>query len=224
MGNRNKSNQREAALRFWGWFAANAEKLRRLHANREFVAVAREVNKALDKVDPQLAWEIGPGKGEPNLLTISAEGNAALRPLAEMMIRLAPHLEGWEFYSSRPSRPAPSVIRLPESDQAFDTSGWGFAPVEQLETGRLDLVIVDNKLAESDRERALKAVSIYLDQLLGEDTVETWIGKFRVESYDEARARKTFKITELPDYLLWATHREINPLKRSTNGETKGTP
>ena len=202
---------------FWTWFAANAENLTALHANRDFVAMADQVNRELDNVEPQLAWEIGPGKNQPNLLIISAEGNAKLRPLAEMMIKLAPQLEGWEFYSSRPARPAPSVVRLPESGQAFDTAGWVFLPVEHPETGRLDLVIVDDELADSDRERALKAVSIYLDQVLGEDIVETWIGKFRIESHDAVPGKKTFKVTELPDYLLWATHRKSNPLRKPEN-------
>lgn len=76
---------------------------------------------------------------------------------------------------------------------------------------------MDDHLAESDRQCALKAVSIYLDQLLGEDAVERRVGRFKVESNDEARGKETFKITELPDYLLWVTHREANPLKKSVD-------
>jgi hypothetical protein len=210
----NKETQLRAIRDFWSWFSVNAQTLQQLHRNREFTAVAREVNRELDKVEPQLAWEIGPGKNEPNLLTISAEGNATLRPFAEKMIELAPQLKGWEFHSSRPARHPPAVVRLPESAVAFETSGWEFLPVEQPERGWLDLVIVDNQLADCERELALKAVSIYLDELLGEDEVETWIGKFTIEDRDSARGKKAFKLTELPDYLLWATHREKSPLKK----------
>jgi hypothetical protein len=57
------------------------------------------------------------------------------------MIELAPHLQGWEFYSARPARPAPAVVRLPESGESFPTAQWEFVPIEQSKRGRLDLVI-----------------------------------------------------------------------------------
>src|SRR6476660_5834995 len=145
-------NLQLAVRSFWNWFAANSERLKTMHANRDFSTVAHEVNRELDKVEPQLAWEIGPGKKQANLLTISAEGNPELRPIAEMMIQLSPNMHGWEFYSSRPARPAPSVVRLSNSDLSFDTSQWQFVPIEQSEYGRLDLMIVNDELAASDRE------------------------------------------------------------------------
>lgn len=214
MASSNRETQVEAIRGFWSWFASNAQKLRTLHANRDFATLAREVNRELDKIEPQLAWEIGPGKNQPNLLTISAEGNAELRPLAETMIELAPNLTGWEFHSARPARPAPVMVRLPASGVAFDTSDWEFIPVEQPASGRLDLVVVDDQLARSDREPALRAVSIYLDEVLGEEAVETWIGQFELQSRIAAYGRKTYKIAELPDYLLWARHRGSNPLRK----------
>lgn len=214
MAIRNREPQLLAIRNFWSWFTANAENLMALYANRDFAAVALEINQELDKVEPQLAWEIGPGKNQPNLLTISPEGNSKLRRLADLMIQMAPEMTGWEFHSSRPARPAPAVVRLPDSGEAFYTSGWDFIPVEQPEDGRVDLVVVDDQLAQSDRTLALKALSIYLDELLGEDMVETWIGEFRVESRNAVPGKKAYRLAELPDYLLWAMHRENKPLKK----------
>jgi hypothetical protein len=180
--------------------------------------LTREVNRELDKVDPELAWEMGPGKKQPFLLTISGEGDPRLREIADLMIRLAPDdLDEWELYAARPARPAPSVVRLPESGEKFSTVEWKFVPLEHLASGRLDLVIIDDQLARAEHETALKAVSLYLDQFLGEDTVETWIGEFRVESTNEAQRKKMYKITDLADYLLSATHRKKNPLRKPTN-------
>jgi hypothetical protein len=148
------------------------------------------------------------------LLTISAEGNAKLRQIADFMVERAPALGEWEFYSSRPARPAPRAVQLPESGERFETLEWEFVPIEQPGRGGLDLVVIDDQLARSDRESALKAVALYLDQLLGEDTVESWIGKFSVESRLAAHGKKSFKMAELSDYLLWVTHRQNNPLRR----------
>lgn len=208
----------DAIRRFWRWFVANAERLKSLYSTERLERLASEVNRELDKVEPELAWEMGPGKKKPYLLTISGEGNPRLRELADLMIQLAPSdLAGWELYAARPARPAPAVVRLPESGETFETVEWKFIPLEHPKSGRLDLVIVDDRLAHSDRETALKAVSLYLDQLLGEDTVETWIGEFRVESPIISHGNRMYKMAGLPDYLLSVTRREQNPLRKPTN-------
>jgi hypothetical protein len=207
-------SQADAARQFWGWFSTHALKLKSLYSNNRLEDLAVEMNGALDTIEPQLAWEIGPGKKEPFMLTISGEGNAKLRQIANLIVDLAPVLSGWEFYSARPPRPAPGSVQLPESGERFETSEWAFVPIERPEGGGLDLIVVDDSLAQANREPALRAVSIYLDQVLGEDTVETWIGRFSVESRLSAHGKKSYKMNELPDYLLWITHRETNPLRK----------
>jgi len=199
---------------FWHWFATNTSGLANMYSNRAFDDLSKAVSRELDKVEEQLAWEIGPGKSKQYLFTISSEGNPRLRQIAETMIRFAPELPGWEFYSSKPPRQPAGKVYLPERNIEFDTSGWKFIPLEHPEIGRLNLLVLDERLALSDREAALKAVSIYLDELLGEDTVENWIGEFEVGSPDEAKVHKVHDMAEMPDYLYWATHREVNPLKK----------
>lgn len=208
----------KAIARFWRWFGNNAERLKTLYSANQMERLMGEVNREIDKIEPELAWEMGPGKKKPYLFTVSAEGDRRLREIADLMIRLAPaNLKGWELYAARPARPAPGVVRLPESGESFETIEWKFIPLEHPASGTLDLVIVDDRLACSDRETALKAVSLYLDQLLGEETVEAWIGEFRIENSIAAHGNRAYKMVELPDYLLAATQRGRNPLKKPTN-------
>src|SRR5215467_4907668 len=133
---------------FWHWFDMNSAKLINLHANREFDLLGKAVSSELNTVDKQLAWEIGPGENAAYLFTISSEGDAKLRQIAEMMIQLAPQLADWEFYSARPAREAPGKIRLPGRDVKLDTQSWKFAPVERTDTGRLDVIVIDDQLAD----------------------------------------------------------------------------
>jgi hypothetical protein len=212
-----KTHLVEAIKYFWKWFAENSENLKSFYEGDQLEDLSLEIGSELDKIDPQIAWEMGPGKKQPYLFAISGEGNPQLVKIAHLIVQLAPELQDWELYSSRPSRPAPRVVRLPESGEAFDTGEWEFIPLEQPGKGRLDLIIVSGQLAGAERANALRAISIYLDQSLGEDVVEDWIGKFKVESPVASRGNKTYKIAELPDYLLWVTNRKDNPLKKASD-------
>ncbi len=210
-------SKKEAIESFWHWFAINAERLRNLYAAGDVETLTADIGRELDKVESHLAWEMGPGLKASSLFTISAEGDTELRKIAELMVQFAPTLSDWEFYSFRPPRPAPEKIQLPEEDVEFETSDWEFIPIEHAESGTLDLVILDEQLASSKREIALRAISIYLDQLLGEDTVEMWLGKFEVASRASEAAKKSYKISDLSEYLFWATHRENDPLRKANN-------
>jgi hypothetical protein len=198
---------------FWAWFAQNSSQIIDLYSRNDVMDLSDLINHQINKIDKQLAWEIGPGIHKPYLFTISSEGNFSLRPVAEKMIGAAPALIEWEFYYSRPSREPAARVRLPGRNLQFDTSGWKFVPLEHPDRGKLDLLIMDEQLARSEPEASLTAVSIYLDQLLGEDTVETWIGKFNIDNPSESHHEKLYDMAELSDYLYWAIHRETNPLK-----------
>src|SRR5258708_4225503 len=69
----------EAIVRFWRWFGHSAERLKTLYSTNQMDNLMREVNRQIDKVEPELAWEMGPGKKKPYLLTISGEGDLRLR-------------------------------------------------------------------------------------------------------------------------------------------------
>jgi hypothetical protein len=196
---------------FWKWFVEQSTFLSSLHASGHMDRLAALVNGQLDKINPELAWELGPGKKTRNSFTITGEGNRSLRLLAERIIDAAPELKDWELYATKQPRAAPSTIRLPERNLELSTSGWEFSPIERPTEGRIDLLVISSDLASIEREAALRAVSIYLDDLLGEDTVEEWLGRFEVVA-DPPNGKKKYALNEIADYLLWATHREKNPI------------
>lgn len=200
---------------FWRWFISSSEELKGLYQKHNFGELSARMGRALDRVHSDLAWEIGPGESAPFLLTISSEGNPSLRALADKMIEVAPALSGWEFYSSKPARKPPAAVRLVERGVNVNTQLWKFSPIDRPDVGRIDLTIIDEELAnlaDLDREAALKAVSIYLDQVLGEDTVEAWIGRFDICHSEPSPTGEAFEMKEIADYLYWATHREQDPI------------
>jgi hypothetical protein len=147
-----------------------------------------------------LAWEIGPGKQKRYSLTISAEGRARVRPLANKIVSLAPTLDEWEFYASRQPRPAPPTIALLGESDSVATQYWRYLARFDTTPGRVDLEIFSDDLSQLPEDKALNAVQIYLDAVFGEDTVEDYIGSFSVYP-SAADSGKSRPIIELPGIL-----------------------
>jgi hypothetical protein len=211
------SSRHKAITEFWGWFAANVGALTAFYERDQMDVVTQEMNRALDRVNDDLAWELGPGLTKEYMLTISAGGDDELRGLADEMIALAPTLPNWEFYAARPARPAPPAVQLPDTDESFETKEWEFVAEVNAETGSLDLIIVSGDLARADKDAARTVVEIYLDHVLGEDAVERSLGEFRIESPVAAHGKNKFKIADLPAYLNEVTHRAGSPPRVKNN-------
>lgn len=195
--------------RFWQWFATEASRLNETYERKDFEKLTTAINNQLDLLSPDLAWEMGPGKEGGNVsFTISGEGDPALRAYAENLIASSPQIPGWEFYSARQARPAPAAIQLPERGLRVPTANWRFIAEKDLGIERIHLVILDDLLSSIGREPALRAVSLFLDSFLGEDQVERWIGKIDVRPLDD-RLDKSYKISDLPDYVHWVTTKEF---------------
>lgn len=199
-------------LKFWLWFRKEAARLAAVYENGRVRDLTEIVSASIDRIDPGLAWEIGPGKKTKHSFTISAEGNPDLRPVALAIVRAAPTIPGWEFYGAKQSREAPPSVRLPDRDLTVSTKGWRFIPKDDFELGRVHLTILDEGLDRLDREAALLSVTLFLDAFLGEEEVERWIGALTISS--ATKTEKSYVMRDLPDYILWATHRDKRPLKK----------
>jgi hypothetical protein len=200
---------------FWTWFSENLLVIEALYTERKLAQLSNLIGQNLDKIDPRLAWEIGPGKQKQYLLTISGEGDVEMGDLAEQIIRAAPDVQSWEFYSARPARPGAARIRLPNRNLEFDTKGWMFSPIERADAGRLDLLIYDDALALSAPDDAVRAVWIYLGEILGDEDAERWIGEVNIGTAQVEQHDRIYGIAEIADYLYWATHRPDEPLRQA---------
>lgn len=124
---------------------------------------------------PELAWELGPGRRSRHNLTVTPEGNMALRVLTERWVRSAPVTDAtWEYYPAR--QPAPQ-LQLLMGGHTLTPDDWVIAA--QVDDGPLVLNLsAYHPLLRKfpDRERP-RVGFVALDQMFGEDTVEKWMGK-----------------------------------------------
>ena len=133
----------------------------------------------LHTIDERIMWEYGPGLKGGHRLVITPESDRFLRPLVSTILERAPKIAGWEFY---PYRLAEGFGEARGMLKARD-----LMPIEATKvratTGKHHLVDLQFHSPDSsgpeDRE-ALNSVFIASEVILGEEVLDTWIGRLTV--------------------------------------------
>lgn len=123
---------------------------------------------------PDIAWELGPGRSSRHNLTVTAEGNLVLRRLTEQWLRSAPPADPtWEFYASRQ---ASAPMGLDIGGKRFNPDEFRIASTYDESRERFDVVLFHPQFAKSDDRLVRNVLFLTMDECLGEDDVERWIG------------------------------------------------
>lgn len=164
--------------RFWQWWTSvGATRFNAAVTTGQWGDLPYEMSEQLAAVHPNLAWDTGPGRASRTLLTVSSEGDAALRRIAEQWLRAAPTPdESWEYAAAR--QPAAGVL-----DSAIEIDGHRlhlgdvrFGVTEDSGRERLDISVHHPLFAEMTGDGPLRVSFLLLDWILGEDGVERWVG------------------------------------------------
>src|SRR6478752_7227568 len=87
---------------FWEWYAEEAGRFYAEIENEGCAGLEREVSAKVDELLPGLGWIFGPGEGgRGHRFTLTPEGNADKRFIAQYWLQQAPVLENWTFHASR---------------------------------------------------------------------------------------------------------------------------
>lgn len=161
---------------FWTWWADARDRIAAAideHALDE--KVVEEISRGVGAVHRDMAWELAPGKTARHAFCISPEGRADLRQVALRWLQSAPPVDAtWEYHASKQAR-----AELP----GLDIGGMRFDLGEMVAITSWDASRrrVDVRLWHPMFEKVLIPVRmqlgfLFLDNLLGEDEVERWIG------------------------------------------------
>jgi hypothetical protein len=168
---------RESTLaEFWDWWRSAGPRIARSIDSHTPLAHEdiEDVSAHVHAVHEELAWEFAPGKNSRHAFTITPEGNVVLRRLTERLVRAGPAPDDtWEYYPAR--QPVPEFA-LNIAGQLFDGADWRFG-IEVVDSKLLvDLEAFHPKLKKIPKDARPRAGFIAVDQMFGEDAVETWIG------------------------------------------------
>jgi hypothetical protein len=196
---------------FFRWFAANALALTRVAENQRLVVT---LNEHIDTLNPDFAWEIGPGHKAEWSFALSPDGDESLSSATRYVISRAPKVHGWEFHAFRQPREAPPVVELEASEGTFeiDASDAEYALLRTLD-GTFDMVV---KLPATThlRTHSQHALAVLLlDGLIGEEPRMSLIKnvEFVAEFAPQFQARAT-KLKHLREHLNEQVKREQGTL------------
>lgn len=180
---------------FWAWWEAEGSRLvtRALEA-RKPKRIVEAMSAHVQAVAAGLAWELAAGTTSQHVLVVTAEGNPALRAAARRWLRAAPPPDDTWSYAD---------FRLPTvgyETTALELAGsrivLGDVRVATTPNGAaLDVAVHHPALASLPPGVDVRVVFLALDNCLGEEVVETWIG--RVEP-STARPPGAYPLARLP--------------------------
>jgi Family of unknown function (DUF695) len=174
----------DALAAFWQWWSSVKDHVAAAIANRTLgkSPLVGYISTAVHNLNRDLAWELGPGRTSQHNLTVTAEGNLLIRRLAAQWLAAAPPPDPtWEYHDSR--QPS-SHLHLEMAGHRFAPEDFAIASTYDENRERFGVVLFHPEFGKTDDRLALQAAFLTLDQLLGEDDVERWIG-----TIDAAKSR-----------------------------------
>ena len=205
---------------FWAWWSQNGERIR-LSVDEDGGENAQpEISEQIDKLCPDLAWVLGPHpdqEAQGHSLTLSPEGSRSLLFLTSYWLKKAPKIPGWHFYSSRQANLNLADIGIQIGDLKINSQElWLTAEIDE-DKELLDITAWNPAFAEIEENQAMQILYLLLDEAMGENGVEQWLGIIEI---GDQKLAQSFPLTELPEQVKESQTRynwEKHPLEETVS-------
>jgi hypothetical protein len=166
---------------FWSWWPEAQARIGAAIEQRKFEEpLIAEVTAKVQAIHPKLTWELGPGGTAQHAFSLSSNGDPELRRLAERWLRAAPLANAvWEFHPARRGAPALSDARLQIAEHTVPLGEMRFTVALDRNHERMAVTSFHPAFVAMPDEMRGMTTFITLDRLLGEDTVQRWLGGIR---------------------------------------------
>lgn len=165
-----------SASDFWSWWETGRDRVAAAIAAGGFDrGLVDEISRAVKTIHPRMAWELSPGRSSQHAFCVSPEGDAELRQVALRWLAAAPAADAiWEYHASR--QPSSEARVLDFATRKVDLADVRAISSWDESRRRLDVRLWHPMFVELPHEAQLKVAFLFLDNLLGEDEVERWVG------------------------------------------------
>jgi tetratricopeptide (TPR) repeat protein len=190
---RMSSNRPEKA--FWDWFVRAEQELLASPLTQESPAL-RQLQDALQEVDPDLTFELMMPAGQLPQLTISANGVRELIPVVDRLVKAKPKLETWKVTALRQRRELAGAI-LQSGDVVLATEQLSFTLA--LDLRRVDVTLYIENQATDQYYRWLETVFLLMDAAIGERDVALYVGEVFIKELEPNNKAEVRPFIELPE-------------------------
>lgn len=161
---------------FWSFWRENRDAITTPIETRRLEDFTAEISEHVRAIDPKLDWEMGAGFEAQHYFCVSAKGDMAVRVVAEEWRTEAPPVdETWEFHAARPGK-REGAWSLDFDGVSFAKHDFRFVADPEPYRARVHLKVHHPAFTEAPEKLRPTATFIALDNVLGEDEVERWIG------------------------------------------------
>lgn len=218
---------------FWKWWSTARDRIERALANPpeagreaslasgELDGLAEEIGERVSAIDPSLDWELGPGvHGARHAFCLSAKGDPDGRRLTERWMRAGPPPDArWEFHPARLGALENLSLRLEIAEHriGFEELSVSFKVDGSRE--HIDLVMFHPEFAQMEEALRARVAFLALDNTLGEDGVERWLGAIETTP-DRPNDAQPFRalLDAVTELARTATGERFSVLRGEVNG------
>ena len=139
---------------------------------------------------------------------VTAEGHVESFPVVEMLVSLAPDIEGWAFVALKP--PMGFAFSTRYEGTLFEPSRMWFLPLESASHPQdFGMRVGIEGLGSIEERVAHNAVLVILDTSLGERSAALDIQHVQVSELPQnPESLGYIELPELPDYLAWRKRKQ----------------
>lgn len=186
----------ERVARFWSRWPAIRTAVEADLAAGAYGAGTEQLTDAIDAIHPELEWELSGGQTAANALCVTS-GNSALRPVSQRWRDAAPPADDmWEYH---PARIAVGSERFELADMRIDPADARIAVERDDDAEQLTVTVSHPEFRGLDDTLRFQAAFRMIDDLIGEDATERWIGSVDVTDVDMAWAGPISGLPSLVD-------------------------
>jgi hypothetical protein len=167
---------------FWAWWPEAGPRIgAAIEARQLSEALAAEITGKVQAVHPKLTWEVGTGGGAKHAFCLSSGGDPELRRLTDRWVRAAPAPDAsWEFHPARQGAPGLAEAQLQIGEHTVALGEMRFTVTIDPHREVMNVSSFHPAFAAMPEEMRGMTTFIALDRILGEDTVQRWLGGIRI--------------------------------------------
>ena len=149
----------------------------------------------LGKRNQDLTFEFGPRQNGKREFIISAGGIKAAFPAVEKLYSAKPEIAEWEFIKFRPRRDTIHTVQFHE--KKIEPEEIRFLLFNDDEKDKIGILLFLNGYNESESTIYHQIAYLFLDHIIGEYDVETYISSIEIQGFDSKYFNQSIQIDNL---------------------------